>query len=81
MCFTAVGDSLRCAEGQPDLPFREACSFPGAWVKDVSRKLPSLIQSSDDYPLFFVHVSSDVVMISSREITGDFKAFGGLVEE
>lgn len=47
----------------------------------MSRKLPSLILPSDDYPLLLVCVSSDVVMISSREIAGDIKAFGGLVEE
>lgn len=47
----------------------------------MSRKLPSLILPSGDYPLLLVCVSSDVVMISSREIAGDIKAFGGLVEE
>ena len=46
-----VGDSLlRGTEGpiyRPDPPYREVCCLPGTRVRDISRKLPSLIHPSD----------------------------------
>lgn len=29
---------------QPDLTHREICGLPGAWVREIIRKLPSLVQ-------------------------------------
>jgi len=50
-----IGDSLlKGAEGpicRPDPLHREVCYLPGAWVKDIRKKLPSLVWPSDYYPL------------------------------
>ena len=60
-----VGDSLlRGTEGPicwPDPTRREVCCLPGARVRDISRKLPGLIDPSDYYPLLIVQSSSDEV--------------------
>ena len=60
-----VGDSLlRGTEGlicQPDPTRREVCCLPGARVRDISRKLPGLIDPSDYYPLLIVQAGSDEV--------------------
>ena len=46
-----IGDSLlRGTEGlicRPDPSHREVCCLPGAWVRDVARKLPGLVLPSD----------------------------------
>ncbi|GAB0205185.1 hypothetical protein GRJ2_002984100 [Grus japonensis] len=58
-----VGDSLlKGTEGlicRADPPLREVCCFPGACVKDITRKLPSLVHPSDYYPLLLLHVGGD----------------------
>ena len=45
-----IGDSLlKGTEGpicRPDPFLREVCCLPRAWVKDVKRKLPTLVQPS-----------------------------------
>ncbi|PKU43543.1 suppression of tumorigenicity 5 [Limosa lapponica baueri] len=55
-----VGDSFlrgtECPIWQVDPPHREVCCLPGAWVKDVTRKLLGLVWSSDYYPLLIFHV-------------------------
>jgi len=55
-----VGDSqLRGTDGltrRADPPLREVCCLLGAWVKDIARKLPRLVRSSDYYPLLLFHV-------------------------
>ena len=81
-----VGDSLlRGTEGpicRTDPPLWEACCLPGARVKDITRKLPSLVRPSDYYPLLLFHVGGDeVAMRSPRAIKRDFRALGRLVRE
>jgi len=76
-----VGDSLlrgtECPVCQPEPPFREVCCLPGAWVKDITRKLPSSIQPSDYYPLLLFHVGGDAAATCSpRAIKRDFRALG-----
>ncbi|KFP06528.1 hypothetical protein N300_02212, partial [Calypte anna] len=80
-----VGDSLlRGTEGpicRPDPSHREVCCLPGARVRDISKRLPQLIQSSDYYPLLVVQAGSDdIIGRSTRGIKKDFKALGRLVD-
>ena len=53
-----VSDSfLRGTEGPictPNPTSREVCCLPGAWVRDITKKLPGLVHSSDYYPLLLV---------------------------
>lgn len=42
------GSNLRA-----DLPHREVCRLLGAWIKDITRKPPSLVQPLDYYQYFF----------------------------
>jgi len=77
----ATGDSLlKRTEGpicQSDPSNREVCCLPGAQVRDITRKLPGLVRSSDYYPLLDVQVGSDEVRDkSAREIKRDFRALG-----
>jgi len=81
-----VGNSLlRRAEGpicRTDLALREACCLPGAWVKDTTRKLPSLVWPSDYYPLPLFHAGGNqAAMHSPRAIKRDFRASGQSVRE
>ena len=81
----SVGDSLlRGTESpvcQPDPTRREVCCVPGAQVRDISRKLPSLICPSYYYPLLIVQASSDEVADRSlRTIRNDFRGLGRLVD-
>ncbi|KAK4825626.1 hypothetical protein QYF61_001306 [Mycteria americana] len=78
-----VGDSLlRGNEGpicRTDPPLREVCCLPGARVKDITRILPSLVQTSDYYPLLLFHVGGDEAATRSpRAIERDFRALGQL---
>ena len=80
-----VGDSLlRGTEGPicwPDPTRREVCCLPQARVRDISRKLPGLIQPSDYYPLLIVQAGSDdVANRSLRAIKNDFRGLGRLVD-
>ncbi|KFP05974.1 hypothetical protein N300_12226, partial [Calypte anna] len=80
-----VGDSLlRGTEGpicRPDPSHREVCCLPGARVRDISRRLPQLIQPSDYYPLLVVQAGSDdIAGRSTKVIKKDFKALGRLVD-
>jgi len=60
----------------------EVCCLPGAWVKDIMRKLPSLVRLSDVYPLLLFHVSGDeATTLIPRAIKRDFRALGRLVRE
>ena len=81
-----VGDSLlRGTEGpicRPDPTRREVCCLPGARVRDVARKLPSLVRPSDYYPLLIVQAGSeDIEKSSLKAIKRDFRGLGRLVEE
>jgi len=66
---------------QPDASHREVCCLPGARVRDVARKLPSLVQPSDYYPLLFMHIGSDeITERSPKAIKRDFRGLGRLVQ-
>ena len=60
-----IGNSLlRGMEGpicRPDPTRREVCSLPGAPVRDIAGRLPSLICPSDYYPLLIVQAGSEEV--------------------
>ena len=80
-----VGKSLRRGTEdpvcQPDPTHWEVCSFPWARVRDISRKLPILIQTSDHYPLLIAQASSDEISEKSlRIIKKDFRGLGWLVD-
>jgi len=71
---------VRGTEGlicRADPPLREVCCLLGAWVKDIARKLATLVQPSDYYPLPLFHLGADEVAVSSpRVIKKVFKALG-----
>uniref|UniRef100_A0A8C8E8K1 SGNH hydrolase-type esterase domain-containing protein n=1 Tax=Otus sunia TaxID=257818 RepID=A0A8C8E8K1_9STRI len=80
-----VGDSmLRGAEGpicRPDPHHREVCCLPGARVKDITRRLPSLVKPKDYYPLLVFQVGSDdVTRRSIKSMKRDFKALGKMIK-
>ena len=80
-----IGDSLlKGTEGticRRDPLLREACCLPGAWVKDVKRKLPTLVRPSDYYPLLIFQVgSNEVATRKPRAVKRDFRALGQLVK-
>jgi len=84
--FMIVGDSVlqgtECPVCQADPPHRELCCLPGARVRDITRKLPRLVQPSDYYPLLLFHVGGDEVAVRSPGvIKRDFRALGQLVRE
>ena len=78
--MVVIGNSLlRGTEGPvcwPNPACREVCCLPGAWVRDSSRKLFSLICPSDYYPLLIVQVGRNEV--SERSLTIIKKDFKGL---
>lgn len=43
---------------QPDPLLREVCCLLGAWIKDVTEKLPSLLKPTDYYPVLVFHVGA-----------------------
>nr|XP_010304339.1 PREDICTED: suppression of tumorigenicity 5 protein-like [Balearica regulorum gibbericeps] len=78
---TVVGDSLlKGTEGpicRADPPLREVCCLPGARVKDIARKLPSLVHPSDYYPLLLLHVGGDEAETrTTKAIKRDFRVLG-----
>jgi len=79
-----VGNSLLGGmEGsicRSDSTCREVC-LPKAWMRNISRKLPSLIHHSDYYPSLIVQTSSvEVTEVSLRIIKKDFRGLGQLVD-
>ena len=73
-----VRDSLlRGMEGlicSPDLTSMELCCLPGAHIRDITRKVPGLVCSSDYCPLLIVQVGSDEIAQGSlRTIRRDFR--------
>ena len=79
-----MGDSLLRGTNsptcQPDLSHREVCCVPGAWVQDITERLPGLIQLSDYYPLLILQAGSDEIEKRSvRAIKRDFRALGKVV--
>lgn len=80
-----MGNSLlRETEGpirQPDSTHRKVCCLSTAWVRDIIRRLPSLVCPSDYYPLLIVQVgSNEVDERSLRAIKWDFRGLGQLVD-
>jgi len=76
-----IGDSLpRGTEGlicRLDPSHREVCCLPGAWVKDVAKKLPGLVQPSDYYLLLVMQVGRDkMAERSPKAIKRDFRTRG-----
>ena len=66
-----VGDCLlRGTEGpicRTDPPLREVCCLPGTRVKDMTKKLRSLVQPLDYYPLLHFHMGSNEVATRSPQ--------------
>jgi len=55
----------------------EVCCLPGAQVRDITRKLLSLMRSLDYYLLLLFHVDGEEVAVHSpRVIKRDFRALG-----
>ena len=80
-----VGDSLlREPEGpicRPDPGHREVCCLPGARVRDISRKFPELVRSTDYFPLLIVQVGSDkIAQRSLRTMKRDFRGLGHFIQ-
>ena len=80
-----VGDSLlRGTEGlicRLDLSHREVCCLPGARVRDITRKIPKLVRSTDYFPLLIVQVGSDEIALRSLQtMKRDFRGLGHLVQ-
>ena len=80
-----AGDSLlRGTEGsicRLDPSHREMCCLPGARVRDITRKLPELVKSTDYFLLLTVQVGSDeIAQRSLRTMKRDFRGLGRLVQ-
>ncbi|KFV70255.1 hypothetical protein N307_10010, partial [Dryobates pubescens] len=80
-----VGDSLlRGTEGPiccPDPSHREVYSLPGARVRNITRRLPKLILTSDYYPLLVIQAGSDEIdKKGTRVIKKEFTALGQLID-
>jgi len=80
--MTVIGNSLLTGtEGSicwPDPTCREVCCLPGTQVRDISRKLSSLIHPCDYYPLLISGDSDEVAERSLRTIKRDFKGTGAV---
>ncbi|TRZ16813.1 hypothetical protein HGM15179_010322 [Zosterops borbonicus] len=81
-----VGDSLlKGTEGpicRPDPSHREVCYLPGAWIKDITMRLPGLIQPTDCYPLLILQAGSDEIEKRSvKAIKREFRALGHVVDK
>ena len=80
-----MGDSLlRGMEGpicRPNPTCREVCCLPGAHIRDITRKVPGLVCSSDYCPLLIVQISSDEIAQGSLQaIKKDVRGLGQMVE-
>jgi len=66
-----IGDSLlKGTEGpicRSEPSHREVCCLPGAWVRDVGRKLPGLVRPSGYYPLLVMQVGGDEITETSSK--------------
>ena len=75
----AVGDSLpRHSQApicRPDTLSREVCCLPGACIRDVTKKLPSLVQPTLYCPPLLFHAGTrDTARSSLRSIKKDYRA-------
>ena len=80
-----IGDSLlKGAEGpicRPDSLHREICCLPGAQIKDVRKKLPSLVRPSDYYPLLlFQEGRDDIGRTALKTMKKDLRDLGQQVK-
>ena len=80
-----VADSLLWGmEGsicRPDPTCREVCCLPGAHIRDITRKVPGLVCSSDYCPLLIVQVGRDgIAQGRLRAIKKDVRGLGQMVE-
>ena len=76
-----IGDSLlKGAEGpicRPDPLNREICCLLGAQIKDLRKKLPTLVRPSDYYPLLLFQIGcDDIGRTSIKTMKKDFRALG-----
>uniref|UniRef100_A0A8B9I413 Uncharacterized protein n=1 Tax=Anser brachyrhynchus TaxID=132585 RepID=A0A8B9I413_9AVES len=81
-----VGDSLLRGTERPicrvDPYHREVCSLPRAKIMDITRTFPSLVCSTDYYPLLIFQTGGEeAASCSLRGMKKDFKALGWLVKE
>ena len=78
------GECLAKAEGplcRPNPLHREVCCLLGVRVKDVRKKLPSIVRPTDYYPLLLFQVGSDDLgRTSLRTLKKDFRALGRQVK-
>ena len=76
--------TLKGAEGpicRPDLLHREICCLPGAQIKDVRKKLPSLVRPSDYYPLLlFQEGRDDIGRTALKTMKKDLRDLGQQVK-
>lgn len=75
-----IGDSPLCGMEWPvcrlDPLFREVCCLPGAWIRDVTIRLKSLVQPSDYRPFLLFHMGrNDVTSKSLRPIKKNAKKY------
>ena len=57
------------------------CCLPGARVRDITRKIPKLVRSTDYFPLLVVQVGSDeIAQTSLQMMKRDFWGLGRLVQ-
>lgn len=60
---------------------KEVCCLPGPPVNDISKKMPSQLWPTDDYPVLLFYVGNDEApTCSSRAIKKDFRALGCLIK-
>ena len=74
-----IGDSLPSRREahicRLDLLFREICWLPGVSIRELTRKLTSLVQTLDYHPLLVFHMGTNAVAPRSpRSIKRDFRA-------
>jgi len=54
---------------RPDPTRREVCCLPGACIRDITKKLPGLVHSSDYYPLLIFQVSCIKILCSRKPVS------------
>jgi len=65
----------------PNSTRREVCCLPGAWISDITSRIPSLVCPSDYYSLLIVQAgSNDVAERTVRAIKRDFRELWLLVD-
>ncbi|RMC01167.1 hypothetical protein DUI87_22258 [Hirundo rustica rustica] len=66
----------------PDPSHWEVCCLPGAWVQNITERLPGQSEPSDDYPLLILQAGSDEIEKRNvKAIKRDFQALGQVVDK